>query len=543
MEKEKSRERMLVEKRPRRFDLAHLIKWIVLIILVVLVIMQLYAGEMQKLARADTFSWVILAIKLLLIIVIIFLMRVQRCLKCKIIEPDGCTPEETDMSKGLFVEVHGTATGSYFSHYTLAIKMGGSTMPVPVEYPGGGGSGASPVSNGFLGKINTLSLMDGGYEVVLTVYPYGSGSPKVCKKSFTLLKAVVYISRVAGYPTISNIPAPGNANPFDQDAELCKDDSPEYPKRSFGGNMSMDGAAYIYECPGRKIKSYAIRYAHVTSPGSEPSQPATDTSPPSGVFSGMVAPLPLVYLTDKHYQTWTRLGIEPGNLINSWKSFTLFGDTYPKFKSGKWNSKDAGSGRYSLLLTAEDTAGHKFHDIQHIWLDNHNIIGEIVKFQAWRISDGKWEDLPKCKDVSMKLFSKIRVMGLAWDNVIDDNWWPPVAPNDNFDHFDLKFKKQFGSYHPLVLNVTTRVPALPATAPVTTPGISDAGELAEWNLHTMLDAGVAPSPYVKPPDPQIYHKESCTYTIRLFVTDNTVLNESNTHHVKRYESIKIVNDL
>ncbi|MEN8225609.1 MAG: hypothetical protein ABFS05_09655 [Bacteroidota bacterium] len=544
MENEKSSERRAVSKKPRRFDLAHLIKWIVLIILVILVIMQLYSGEMQKLARADSFSWIILFIKLLLIVVVIILMRVQRCLKCKILTPDGCTPEEKDVVEGiLYINVTGTATGSYFSHYTLGINNGGSPVSTTVYYPGGGGSGSSPVVNGHLGKIDTTSLMDGAYEVELTVYPYGSGSPKVCKKTFNLLKAIVYISRVAGVPALSSVPAPGNANPFDPNAELALDVAPDYPKRSFGGNMSVHGSAYVYECPGRKIKNYAIRYAPVAAPGGEPSQPAPDVPIPPA-FSGMLNPLPLEYLTADHYQPWNRVGPAPINLINSWKSVEIGGTTYPKLKSQRWNSNAAGSGRFSLLLTTEDTAGHLYHDIQHVWLDNHDIMGKIVKFQWFNDKTSAWEDLPKCKDLSMKKYKRIRIVGLAWDKVIDENWWPPVAPNDNFDLYNLKFKKQLGAYHALTGNITNRVPALPAMPPVTIPTDADAEALAIWDLTTLDQGGIAPSPYVDAPDPLIYRGESCTYTIRLYVKDNSIVSHDHDGHERwHFESVKIINDL
>lgn len=542
MKNEQSKERAQLSKRPRRFDLAHFIKWIILILLVVLVFVQLYAGEWHRLERADTSSWLILFLKLILICVIIYLMRVQRCLKCKITEPVGCTPEEADMTEGILsINVKGSAGGSYFSHYTLEIHKGGNPVTTNVYYPGGGGSGSAPVSNGYLGKMDTTSLMDGGYEIVMTVYPLGSGSPKICKKDFTLLKAIVYISRVANVPALSNIPAPGNANPFDPGAELSLAIPPDYPKRSFGGSMTMDGSAYIYECPGRKIKKYGISYAHVTSPGSEPGQPATDTAIPA-VFAGMVSPLPLEYLTADHYQPWNRVGPAPINLINSWKSVTIGTNTYPKLKSTSWNSNSAGSGRYSLLLTAEDTTGHLYHDIQHVWFDNHPIKGKIVKFQWFNKETSTWEDLPKCKDLSMQKYEKIRIMGLAWDPVIDENWWPAVVPNDNFSHYNLRFWKQFGTPQVLTSNISSRVPALPVAPPVPIPGDADAGELAIWDI-TLLDGGVAPNPYVPAPDPLIYRGESCTYTIRLFVTDNTILNESTTHYIYDTESVKIINDL
>jgi len=529
-------------KRPKPLDLAHLIKWIILILLIILVFAQLYSGETAKLAKADSFSWFIFLLKLVLICIIIYLMRVQRSLKCEIVEPSGCTPEIPDMTEGiLYVKVIGTAGGTYFSHYLLSIKKGGVPVSTDVFYPGGGASGNSPVSNALLGKIDTTALTEGAYEIVLTVYPLGAGTPMTCSKIFTLLKAIVYISRVANVPTISAIPAPGNANPFDPTAELCLNIAPDYPKRSVGGSLNMEGSSYIYECPGRKIKRYAIRYAHVTSPGSEPSQPAFDAAIPA-VFTGMVSPLPLEYLTPDHYQPWNKVGPAPIKLINSWKSFTIGTNTYPKLNPTNWNSATAGNGRFSMLLTAEDTAGHLYHDIQHVWLDNRPIIGRMVKFQWYNVATGAWEDLPKCKDLSMKKYGKIRIMGIAWDPVIDENWWPAVAPNDNFGYYNLRFWKQFGATQVLTSDIHNRVPALPATTPVPIPTDAQAGELAIWDI-TSLDAGTAPNPYVPAADPLIYRGESCTYTISLFVTDVTILNESTTHYVYDTQSVKIINDL
>lgn len=543
MEKENNVQGGIPAGREKQFDLPHIIKWIILIILLLLLAVQLWSGELDKLARADTYSWVILSIKVLLILIVIYLMRVQRCLKCKITEPEGCAAEEKDPVKGiLYINVKGTAGGAYFSHYTLELIYGGNPVTTDVYYPGGGGSGSSPVTNGQLGIIDTTSLTDGAFEVVLSVYSLGSGSPKVCKAALTLLKAIVYISRVAGYPALSDIPVPGNPNPFDPGAEICRDSAPDFPRLSFGGSMEVHGAAYIFECPGRKISKYAIRYAHVLSPGGEPAQPAPDAPVPVA-FSGMMTPLPLEYLTADHYQPWNRVGPAPMNLINSWKSVTIGSSTYPKLKSGSWNSGLAGNGRYSLLLTAEDTAGHLTHDIQHVWLDNHPIKGKIVKFQWYNDKSGSWEDLPKCKDLSMKKYGKIRIVGLAWDPVIDENWWPAAAPNDNFEYYNLLFHKQFGAWQSLTPNIQKRVPELPASPPVAVPTDADAGELAVWDI-TSLDAGPAPHPYVAPADPLLYRGESCTYTLRLYVKDSSVVNQSaQGHEAWDFESVKIINDL
>ena len=142
----------------------------------------------------------------------------------------------------------------------------------------------------------------------------------------------------------------------------------------------------------------------------------------------------------------------------------------------------------------------------------------------------------------MAKYSKLQIIGIAWDPVIDEAWWPAVAPNNNFGHFTVSFKKQFGAWQALSGDQNYRVPPLPAMPPVTIPVDSDADVLWEWDL-SMLDAGAAPSPYIPPPDPELYRKESCTYSVHLYVTDTTVVNEGTTHHTTHNVPIKIINDL
>ena len=120
----------------------------------------------------------------------------------------------------------------------------------------------------------------------------------------------------------------------------------------------------------------------------------------------------------------------PQDLVNSWKTFTIGGSTYFKLKPGHWNSWPVASGRYSVLLTAEDTTGVTYHDIQHIWLDNHNVIADIVEFQ-WKNPDtNAWEKIPPCTPLSLNVHGQIRIVGLAWDPLIDEAWWTLPGPPD-----------------------------------------------------------------------------------------------------------------
>jgi len=503
---------------------------------------EIASGEFRRITEAGWLTWVILLIKLILIAGLIALIRLQRGLRCEITAPTGCTEEEPDPVAGiLFVRVIGTASGAVFGSYTLEIQKDGDP-PIPgiVSYPGGGASGSAPVISGELGRINTTSLSDGAYTITLRVYPAGPGSPCVATTTFNLLKVIVYMNRVAGVPAIV---LPDNANPFDPTAELRTDYAATPPPhdfrtRSLGGSMTIKGAAYIYECAARKIKKYEIRYAHVTAPGTEPPQPNKgDPIPATWPVAQRI--VLFEYAIPDQYQPWTRVGPASTDLINSWNTMTIGGTTYYKLNPTSWNSAAAASGRFSFLLTSEDTTAVTYHDIQHVWLDNKAILGKIVKFQ--RLVDGVWKDIPPCTDLLLS-FGTIRIVGLAWDPLIDEAWWPPTTPNDNFDYYRLDFWKQFGAAVSLTSNISTRVPALPALPPVVTPTDADAGELAQWDL-TTLDAGAVPSPYVPPPYPKIYRGESCTYILQLFVTDTTIVNEGTTHYMYHQVPVKVVNDL
>ncbi len=526
----------------RRQDAPGCLKYILLLLLILLLLGEIAAGEFSRITEAGWLTWVILFIKLILIAGVIALIRLQRGLRCEITAPIGCTEEEPDPVAGiLFVRVTGTASGAVFGSYTLEIQKDGDP-PIAgiVSYPGGGASGSAPVIGGELGNINTTSLSDGAYTITLRVYPAGPGSPKVCLTTFNLLKVVVYMNRVAGVPAIV---LPNNANPLDPTAELRTDYAAAPPPhdfrtRSLGGGMTIKGAAYIYECAARKIKKYEIRYAGVTTPGSEPPQPNKGDPIPATWPVGQRIVL-FEYAISAQYQPWTRVGPASTDLINSWNTMTIGMTTYYKLNPGSWDSGVASSGRFSLLLTAEDTTAVTYHDIQHLWLDNKPIIGKIVKFQ--RLLNGVWQDIPPCTDFLFS-FGTLRVVGLAWDAVIDEAWWPPVAPNDNFGYYNLVFWKQFSPItSPLTGNIATRVPILPPAPPVATPTDADADELAQWDLK-QLDADASPATSVDPAN-KIHRGESCTYTLQLFVTDTTVVNEGTTHYVYYPVPVKIINDL
>lgn len=524
-----------VQQRPRRrwWDIPLLIKLLLLLLVVALLLAEIFSGEFDD---RGWWQWLILILKIVLIFVLLILIWIQRWLKCEITAPTGCVKEELDTTTGaVFVRVMGTASGAVFGSYTVEIQQDGDP-PIAgiVTYPGGGSSGSAPVINGELARINTVSLADGAYTITLTVHPAGFGSPTSCSVTFNLLKVLVVMTKVGKVPVISMAPVPDNPNPFDETAQLRKDYAAAPPPHNYelasvGGVMSIDGAAYVFGCTNRKIKKYEIRYARINNP------PGVDLPQP-GTLAAIPADWPvanrfqeLEYVTPDHYQPWTRVGLAPRNLINSWGTFTFFGMTFYLLVEGKWNSTGVASGRYSLLLTAEDTIGATFHDIQHIWLDNEPVYGLITGI----------ENVAPCADLTLSQFVNVgmTVEGIAWDRLIDDAF-PDTAPNDNFDRYRLTLFKQGGGSH-LIGDFTTRViNPFRKTGPPPLPGEFD--DLANFDIVSIIDAGSGTS------DPAVHiaRGTGCAYYLYLEVWDRTRLNDdSAVHHATSIWPFCIANDI
>jgi hypothetical protein len=538
-------------------DLPGCIKYILLVFLVLLLLAEIYAGEFRKFPDWSWLIWVVLLIKLFLIALLIWLIKVQRTLNCKITSPATaeCAMEEIDTVNAIqFIRVKGTASGTVFGHYTLAIS---GSYPFNVIYPAGGGT--IPVNNGDLGKIDTTALSDGDYTITLTVFPIGAGSPKPCTVKFSLLKVFVYITHAAGVPAVPNW--------YEQDAEFVQG----MHIVSIGGSIPLEGSAYVYGCIDRKIERYEIRHARIAAPGPGPAQPAFDAAIPADWPAGNLVSPPLVYDPSK-YWLWTR--VISRELVNTWTTQhwgapSPGGTDYPCLAAQSWNSRNAtgpqGGGRYALLLIVQDTASpspHRYYDLQLIWVDNWPVVCQIVKFQRpGTAPEPPWVDIPACTDILMS-WKKLRIIGLAWDALIDsDPAWPATAPNDNFNSYGLSYQKEFSSTAPdpipitptpdhLALAPNRRVPDTLSPLPGPMAGVVNADLLVEWDL-TTLDAGSLPA--VPPgvtcesaPDVgnKLYKTCSCTYTLRLSVSDTTVtVSDVSLHNPTTSQPIKIINDL
>lgn len=540
-------------REPKRTvrDLPHLIKWILLIILLVLLAAEIGSGEFEKMDGPDGgLALFILILKLILIAGLIFLLRIQRSVRCELLEPVGCTAEVPDVTQGILtIDVRGTAAGAAFNVYTLEIQKDGDPPESGItSYPGGAGSGTSPVVNGFLGSFNTTSLSDGAYTITLRVFPVGSGSPAVCTTTFNLLKIAVWINSVAGSVPTTHI--------LDENAELGVGSD----IHSFGGPLNINGSAYVYECDDRKVESVEMRYARIAGPGSAPTQPATDAAIPADWPTANQLHAPLVYSDlppPTKYTPWTRIGMAPTRLINDWGTCTVFSATYSRLLPRSWQSRQAtdggnnmGGGKYSLLLITEDTDSHRYFDVQKVWLDNWPVVAKFVRFERPGAEPGTWIEVPNCTDVLMS-WNTLRLVGLAWDALIDPAFPPTTDPNDNFDKYSLSYRKQFvgGPVSIPIPAPNTRVPNNLSPAPGPLVADADAGVLADWDL-TGLDAGNQPSPgdCSNPGSAphSLYRGCECTYILTLGVSDTTITQntgEHNIHNPVRQEAVKIINDL
>jgi hypothetical protein len=257
------------------------------------------------------------------------------------------------------------------------------------------------------------------------------------------------------------------------------------------------------------------------------------------------------------------------NLINDWITQHFGapspgGTDYPCLSPTNWSSAAASpdadhrGGRYSLLLIVTDTLGHRYYDLQLIWLDNWPVICKILKFQKPGETPGTWTDIPPCTDILMS-WQRLRIIGLAWD-ALADSAWPVTAPNDNFDSYGLSYQKEFSLTPPDAIPITPtldhpalapnrRVPDTLTPLPGPMAGDVNADLLVEWDL-TTLDAGPLPVKETCESAPDVgnklYRTCACTYTLSLGVNDKTVTEtifDYNLHHPSTSEPIKIVNDL
>lgn len=545
--------RQLTVQTPKRQfrDVPGCIKYILLLFLLILFFAEIYAGEFNRFPEVSWIVWLILFVKLILIIGLLILIWVQRHLNCQITAPIGCATTEYDAANDrLIIRVTGTASGTVFGHYTLSV----AGTSIPVIYPGGGGSGTAPVTNGELGQLDITGLEPAtGLVITLTVFPAGAGSSKPCTQTFDIQRRMVYITKVGGVPAQVM-----GAHPVDpsEPLKLVKADAlPATPEASLASAISVEGGADVYGC-GRQMSEYVLQYRSVPSP--DPPHQQDDAGP----WTNINAPLPFGDAT--HPRTYTFLSAQlPNYVLNGkltrhwvlrsilqWLSPIIFADRWITEELA-WNTT-ALNGRYTVRLRVQhqpivgppSPTPPEIYDTATVWMDNRPIDGKITHMA---IAGGG--GLGVCDELVLSQFVQAghkvdaEIIGRAWDPIILDSYPPSDRPNDNFNGYQLQFKKDGGSVWTNITNSSTRVPNILQQSPL--PALPAAtGVLASWDIVGALDAGPLPGGIPPDPYPRIYRGQRCAYLIELYVSDTTHVGDSGSpHQIWDYFPFCIVNDL
>jgi hypothetical protein len=558
--------RKVEQPQRRRRDLPSLIKYILLVLLILLLLAQLASGDFRRLAEGNVLTWIILVFKLLLIGLLIWLIKVQKQPICDLTAPTGCTGEEINQTLGaLTVEVTGSAGGATFSHYTLEWRKAegkdcldnADWSSAGVHYPGGGGSGSSPVTNGTLGWLDTTVWAAGAYQVRLCVYVFFSNQPGCCKCiEFNLFKQFVWIQRVAIDPGAPVQTPPG---PFDGNASIVNT-NPAGVVVPVGGCVTVEGSAWVGECNNRKIKCFDLRYALGFRPG--PLDPGFNPTDYSGPNTGSLLTGPVCYEppdeADKRAQwNWVISRALTTRLVKT--QITLFGSTFDVWKLQDYCFDSAGllpacadaqhhcqSGKVTLLLRVEDTLGNLYYDTQRVWFDNKPIHVEF----------GGIGGLAACTDLHLHAGGPFvpagapcgvpwpaDLMGIAYDEYIDEA--DLSYPSDNFHLYLLQITRQGGPtysvpitpglappvFGPDPLHGTSRVgepgtrceQSVPGCTPISPVPLKSHGALTQLDLR-VFDAVCAASlgaPFAPPAGFALKRGKCCGYTFQLYAQDKT----------------------
>lgn len=498
----------------------------------------------------------------------------RRCLKrcfqpltCRIDKPDGCVAEEISGILGaMVVHVTGTAAGAGFSHYVLEwstddVTYHASNFHYPPIPPGGGVQGNAPVFGGLLADLDTGLLDPGLVFLHLTVFGV-SGATCLFETKFSLFKQDVRILGVDGYSTMNTSWVDPAAQFVENVPALCTRPA-GISEVSFGGCLSIQGAAFVGGCEDRRIKSYTLDY-----------KAGFETDCASGGWTSLNSPgLPMPVVFDTLVkQRYINRRTDFSTLTAVWGSDCMVWPPGPPpcflppwrnvpealLYASCWQSNTAPcllSGLYTLRLTVTATDGSTFCDTQRIWIDNKSPCA-MIRIDA----------VKKCADLFVSQFAvppdcsvswNLPVSGIAYDEPIDP-LAPLTRPNDNFDYYHVKVTRQGGP------SVWIPIPGpggpcFYGTSPVGDPDTATVnckpcnpfnpapgalfGTLALFDLRAVDEICQSNvTAYPVPPGFALPRKECCIYTFDLWVYDRTITS-GGPHWAHDSWPVKICNDL
>lgn len=428
-----------------------------------------------------------------------------RPLTCNLTNPHDCVEEQEIVVANILrgVEIRGTATGAFCSHYTIEWRQGGigPWQNNGVHYPGGAAQGTCGVVNGTLGYLATFPFVAPGLvEIRVCVFSTQGGVPQCCTIQFELQRNLVWIRGIES-PEAEDPPGL-----FDPTAQLVDGAG---VVRSFGTALRVYGSASVGGCVGREIKRYTLSYhsGFVVNP----LLPGfiqfwqVDYNTPLQIDAGLNR-----IFEDVLTSRWREWHWPPGLCapISNWlqdaywstqvpQSFPIVPSEPPCPAPAMWNSTplpliNCQSGRYTLRLTVEDTAGGIKHDLQQVWFDNKDIHGKIMQIFP----------VPPCATINLSQFAAVggnctvpwpaQLHGIAYDEYIEEGNLAP--PSDNYAGYQLWIKKDGGPWFP----ITIPGPVAPGSppAPPWGPPFMGTSRVGEPGVRC---ANASPPPGVIPP--------------------------------------------
>ena len=472
-------------------------------------------------------------------------------LVCRLDDPKGCVAEEVlQKPTALVVAVRGSAAGGDFDHYILEwstddVTYNATNFLYPPIPPGSGTQGNNPVNNGLLAYFNTTALDADDYFIRLTVHSK-RGATRVCKTQFSLFKQDVRILGVSGF---TNLDKPA----LDPDAKFVAAYTPKcstlssLQEVSFGRNISVQGSAFVGGCDEKEVKRYTLSYKQ-----------GHETNCAAG---GWTQFWQVEYNTVWQYRDMN-MRQDTDTLTAVWGKDCVIPIPFPPYclqtepdavlKPSSWKTNLSNcelSGLYTLRLDVEDKSGNHYCDLQRVWLDNKPIHARLRIDAVASCADINLSDLVNTPDCAVPW--PLPLVGIAYDEYIDESLPLNVRPNDNFDYYWIKVQKQGGPQIQIPIDApdgscfygTQRV-GEPGNR-CDSPGGSDViGTLANFDLRAIDAVCKANTSYATsiPNSFTLARGECCVYIFSMRVYDNTRFS-GGPRHKDAFWAVKICNDL
>jgi len=451
--------------------------------------------------------------------VVLCLENYSRCLRdcfkpltCAITEPgsDECAVEQYYTGPKVYgIEIVGTATGAFCDHYILEWKdplapPSAYTQAFVVYAPPAppAGPGACGIVSGPLGYLQTFGTpVPTDVEIRLTVFSSQAGqAPCIVEVSFQIFETRVSIENVEGIPVES---PPGWPDPH---ARLLNTAIGQVA--SFGQDIAIYGHAWVGTCSGRTTKRYTLSYqaGFVDDPSIGPwtqfwQVDYNSAKQQAAIANGYIdltsywilnefcpvpgmCPVPIPFITwDELIGTEWWAGPSPytppgigGSAVPPGQVFPVDPELPAIWATQSLPPINCFSGRYTILLTVEDTLGNLYYDTQHIWFDNKAIYGEITGILGvLPCAVINLSQIPNAGNCNVAW--PLAIQGIAYDEYILEGD-TTHHPSDNFGGYCLTITRQGGvesECSAFILSVPLPVPMPTSPTNIGTNRIGDPG--------------------------------------------------------------------